>query len=94
MKLLRGSKLRKAKKGWVDRILINNYKPQQCCGLGWFRSYHKNGKKYTEYKAHNNVEYNGTYKNHFIMKEEKIDKIIISLKDVKKMDYIIQMVPM
>lgn len=29
---------------------------------GWFRSYHKNGKKYTEYKAHNNVEYNGTYK--------------------------------
>lgn len=51
---------------------------------GWFRSYHKNGKKYTEYKAHNNVEYNGTYKNHFIMKEEKIDKIIISLTDVKK----------
>lgn len=29
---------------------------------GWFRSYHKNGKKYTEYKAHNNVEYDGTYK--------------------------------
>ncbi|CAI8841641.1 hypothetical protein EMIT036CA2_30347 [Chryseobacterium sp. IT-36CA2] len=29
---------------------------------GWFRSYHKNGKKYTEYKAHNNVEYDGIYK--------------------------------
>lgn len=29
---------------------------------GWFRSYHKNGKKCTEYKAHNNVEYDGTYK--------------------------------
>lgn len=29
---------------------------------GWFRSYHKNGEKYTEYKAHHNIEYDDTYK--------------------------------
>ncbi len=42
---------------------------------------------------HNNVEYDETYKNYCIMKEEKIDKIIISLTDVKKKDCITHMAP-